>query len=119
MNVNDFDRLYKRRLTGTGVTGSPVYLSLDRVDAKRIRTLSHITVENKTLPFTKLRLSIYDGSTDHYIAEFSNPFADQLLVHQHDVLLGEGDILRAILTGTTDGDILELFAIGWEQERKA
>lgn len=119
MNVNDFDHLYKRRLTGTGLTGSTVYLSLDRVDAKRIRTLSHITVENKTLPFTKLRLSIYDGTIDHYIAEFSNPLNDQLLVHEHDVVLGEADILRAIFTGTTTGDILEMLAIGWEQERKA
>ena len=117
MNIFDFNRLYRTRIKGTGITGSTVYLKLDPVEPGTIRVLTHVTVENKTSAYTLLRLSIYDGATDFVIDECQQPAADELAIHKQDILLGERDVLRATLTGTTTDDDLELLAIGWEMIR--
>lgn len=118
MNINQFDQLYRERITALGVTGSDVTMETDRVTAKRIRVITHLSVENKTSAFTKCRLLIYNGATNFYIDEAIFPSKDELLVHPKDILLGEGDRLQAKLTGTTTGDELELHAIGWEMPRE-
>lgn len=118
MDVNSFDLLYRQRKTAVGVTGSSVIIALDKVNAGRIRNLTHVAVENKTSAFTKCRLSIWDGATDFYLDEAIYPGENELLVHSKDILLGEGDILRATLKGTTTGDELEIHAIGWEMPRE-
>lgn len=117
MNINEFDRLYRRRVNAAGLTGSTVRLSLGRVGPGTIRTLTHVSIENKTNSYTKCRLSIYDGATDLAIDEADYPQEDELLMHKQDIILGELDQLRATLTGTTTGDDLELLAVGWEQPR--
>lgn len=118
MNVNNFDLLYRERKTAPGVTGSSVILETERVNPGRIRVMTHVSVENKTSAYTKCRLSIYNGAIDFEIDEAIYPAKDELLVHPKDILLGEGDILRATLTGTTTADELELHAIGWEMPRE-
>jgi hypothetical protein len=118
MNTNNFDLLYRERKTAPGVTGSPVIIDLERVNAARIRVLTHISVENKTSGYTKCRLSIFNGATDFFLDEAIYPSEDELLVHSKDVLLGEGDILRVTLTGTTTADDLEICATGWEMQRE-
>ena len=40
--------------------------------------------------------------------------ANELAVSKSDILLGEGDVFFAELTGTTDGDILVMTCVGWE-----
>lgn len=118
MNVNSFDLLYRERVTAIGVTGSGIYLTLAKVDAGRIRNITHLSVENKTSAYTKCRLSVYNGAIDFLIDEAIYPAATELLVHPKDILLGEGDVLRAHLTGCTTSDLLELHAIGWEMPRE-
>lgn len=118
MNTTEFDRLYRMRVNATGLTGSTVRLSLDRVDPGTLRTLTHVAIENKTNAYTKCRLSIYNGATDLNIDEADFPQADELLTHKQDIIMGEGDLLRATLTGTTTGDDLELLAVGWEKTRE-
>ena len=56
MNINDFDSLYRERVTALGVTGSDVIVQLDKVDSYRIRVLTHLDIENKTYAYTKFRL---------------------------------------------------------------
>ena len=118
MNVNTFDLLYRERKTALGITGSSVTMELERVNAGRIRVLTHVSVENKTSAYTKCRLSIYNGAVDFFLDEAIYPAAEELLVHSKDIQLGEGDILRATLTGTTTADEIEVHAIGWEMPRE-
>jgi len=118
MNVNNFNLLYRERKTAAGVAGSSVIIELEKVDPGRIRNLTHVAVEDKTSAFTKCRISIWNGATDFFLDEAIYPEEDELLVHPKDILLGEGDILRATLTGTSTGDELEMHAIGWEMPRE-
>jgi hypothetical protein len=48
MNINDFDSLYRERVTALGVTGETVTLQLAKVDPGRIRVITHLAIENKT-----------------------------------------------------------------------
>ena len=116
MNVNDFDRLYRRTKTGIGVTGSAVRLRLEPIRAKTLRVLTHVTVENLTSAYTKCRLGIVNGGSDHYLDELTTIAADELTVSRSDIILGEGDYFFAELTGTTTGDILVMTCIGWEKD---
>lgn len=118
MNILNFDISYRRRITGVGATGAGIYLALNRVKAGRIRVLTHASIENKTNAYTLCRLSVYNGATDFMIDEAIFPGAAELLVHPKDIVMGEGDILRANLTGTTTGDELEMHVIGWEMQRE-
>lgn len=116
MNLFDIDRLYRQKVTAIGVTGSVVNIALDIVEPHRIRTLSHVTVEDETNSFTKVRLAIKHHSRTFYIDELDTPAAAELVVSRSDILLGEGDILVAECTGTTTSDKLVLTAIGTEKD---
>ena len=118
MNVNNFDLLYRERKTAAGITGSTLTIQAARVDPGRIRVITHVSIENKTSAYTKCRLSVYNGATDFEIDEAIFPDEDELLIHPKDIVLGEGDILRARLTGTTTGDIVEMHIVGWEMKRE-
>jgi len=114
-NINDFDRLYRVTKGGVGVAGQVVRLSLGRIGPKKLRVLTHITVENKTSDGTKNRIGINAGSRDHYLDEIDDPLQDELTVSRSDVLLGEGDSFFVELTGTQNGDELIFTCVGWEQ----
>lgn len=113
MNINDFDRLYRRTKTGIGATGEVVRLRLGPIGAKTLRVLTHVTVENKTSAYTKCRLGITAGGRDHYLDELQTVAAKELAVSRSGVLLGEGDYFFADLTGVTTGDALVMTAVGW------
>lgn len=114
-NINDFDRLYRRTKIETGVTGQTVRLRLNPIAPKKLRVLTHVTVENQTLAYTKCRLGINASGRNHYLDELNTIAADELIVSRSDILLGEGDYFFADLTGTTNGDHLILTCVGWEQ----
>lgn len=114
MNINEFTRLFRMKVLGEGKTGDVVRLKLDRVEQRRIRVLSHVAVENKTSDGTKDRLGIESGKRDYYLAEITDPLANELISSSVDILLGEGDVFFCEFTGTTDGDELAMTAIGWE-----
>lgn len=118
MNIFEFDSLYRRRINAKGVPGEPVYLSLERVDPRIIRHLTHVTVLNRTSDYTLVRLSIFDGATDFLLDELTHPTQNELAVAKEDIILQEGDVFRAILTGTKGGDLLEMVAIGWDKRRE-
>lgn len=118
MNVNEFDRLYREDKAATGITGASIIISTDKVDPGRIRVLTHVSIEDADNSYTKCRLSIWNGAVDFWLDEAIYPEEGELLVHPKDILLGEGDILRATLTGTTTGDKIKLYAIGWEMPRE-
>lgn len=98
------------------MTGEVVRLELDRVKARSVRVLSHVTVENKTSAYTKCRLGIDAGGRDHYLDELQTIAAAELAVERSDTILGEGDIFFAELTGTTTGDALVMTCVGWERD---
>ena len=118
MNVQEFERLYQRRVTGTGLTGSIVNLDLDPVEPGYIRRLSRVIVENKTSNYTKLRFSNYDGANELPLDAVDYPMKSELIAADNEIILGEREIMRATLTGTVTGDILQLTAYGHEQKRR-
>jgi len=117
MLLTDFDRLYRRRLILAGTTGATVTFDLDPVAPGTIRVLTHIAIEDQSNSYTFCQLSIFNTGIDFPLDEALAPAKEELLIHSHDVFLGEGDILRATLTGTTDLDRLVLIASGWEFPR--
>lgn len=117
MNVDEFDLLYRERQTAVGITGTNITMKAERVRPGRIRVLTHVSIENKTSAYTECRLSIYNGATGFTVDQAIFPDKEELLVHPKDILLGEGDVLRATLTGTTTGDVIEMHLIGWEMPR--
>lgn len=115
-NINEFDRLYRRKKQGLGKSGSLVRISLKPIKSKTLRVLTHITVENETSDFTKVRFGINNRGISYYLDELQSVVVDELCVGRSDVLLGDGDSFFAELTGTTDNDILMLVASGWEMD---
>lgn len=114
MNLFDFDRTYRRTVRASGDSSGTVRLTLDRVRPGRIRVLTHVTVENQTNAYTKVRLAITRTNVTHYIDELLAPAAAELAVSRSDIILEELDQFNAELTGTTDDDVLIMTAIGWE-----
>ena len=114
MNIFNFDQIYRKAVTEAGVSGSAITLLLDPVPAKRLRVLTHVTVEDLTTLFTKVRLGIVNGAVVYYIDELSGVAANELCVSRSDILLGEYDRFFAELTGTTTDDRIKMVCIGWE-----
>ena len=113
-NINDFDQLYRRTVREKSDGETTVRLKLNRIKARKVRKLTHVTVENETTAYTKCRLGINNGGNDHYLDELITIAANELAVSRSDIVLGEGDVFFAELTGTTDGDVLIMTCIGWE-----
>lgn len=114
MNINDFTQLFRRTVNKVSDNATTFRLKLDRVEARKVRVLSHVTVENKTSAYTKCRLGIDAGGRDHYLDELQTMAAEELAVNKADIILGEGDIFFAELSGTTVDDILVMTCVGWE-----
>jgi hypothetical protein len=112
-NITDFSSLFRRTIRAGGNTGAVVTIALNRVSAKTLLNLTHVTVEDKTSSFTKCRLAIDRGGFVHYIDELITVAAAELVVSRSDIPLGEGDAFITELTGTTTGDILVLTCVGW------
>lgn len=117
-NINHLDRLYRRAITGVGIDGNPVRLCLDPVDTNVLRVLTHVTVENKTDDYDKLRMGIRRTGRDYYLDELTVVLQNELAVSRSDILLGEGDTFFAELTDIDGGDELVMNCIGWELELK-
>lgn len=114
-DINQFTSIYRRTKRAAGVTGSLVRISLNPVSAKKLRVLTHVTIENQTTAFTKVRLGISNRGVDYFLDELQNLVADELAVYRSYILLGDGDRFFAELTGTTTGDVVILNCVGWEQ----
>ena len=114
MNISDFNLLYRSRILSVGNSASVVWLSLPSVKPKHIRTLTHVTVENLTNAYTKLRLGVLNCGIFYYLNEQKPVAAAELISAPSDYILGEGDSFFAELTGTTTSDKLIFCAWGWE-----
>ena len=113
-NINEFDQLYRRTITDKAGATSPHRIKLDRINARQLRVLSHVTVENRTTAYTKCRIGINNSGRDHYLDELITVAKEELAVSRSDILLGEGDVFFAELTDALDGDSLVMTCIGWE-----
>ena len=114
MNINDFNKIYRRTIVDISSGSATVRLKLNRIKARKIRSLTHVSVENKTTAYTKCRLGIDNGGVDFYLDELQTIAADELIVSRSKILLGEGDVFFAELTGTTLNDNLVMTCVGWE-----
>ncbi|HEA66031.1 hypothetical protein LCGC14_1989150 [marine sediment metagenome] len=114
MNIQDFSQIYRRKVRGVSDGSSTIRLKLGRVGPKKLRVLTHVTVEDRTTSFTKCRLGTSNGAIDFYLDELTTLAAAELAVSRSDILLGESDVFFAELTGTTSGDDLVMNCIGWE-----
>jgi len=118
LNLFEFDRLYRRKLRATGDASADVRISLKPVSAKKLRVLTHVTVENQTDTTTKIRLGIHNRGEDFFLDEIEGITAAELCVSRSDILLGDGDCFFALLTATHDVDVLVMTCLGWEQDLK-
>lgn len=116
MNINDFDQLFRRTINAKSDNETTFRLKLDRVSARKVRVLSHVTVENKTDGYTKCRLGINNGGNDHFLDELTNPLINELAVSRSDIVLGEGDVFFAKCDGATVDDVLIMTCVGWEND---
>lgn len=114
-NINEFDQLYRRTITEKADAADPYYLKLDRVPARQVRVLTHVTVEHKTAGNVDIRLGIDASGRDHYLDELKTVVANELAVSRSDIILGEGDVFFAELKGVTAGEELVMSCVGWEQ----
>ena len=114
-NLNDFDQLFRRTITKKADAADPYYLKLDRVPARQVRVLTHVTVENQTDGYTKCRLGIDSGGRLHYLDELTTPLVNELAVSRSDIILGEGDVFFSELAGGIENDTVIMTCIGWEQ----
>lgn len=114
-NINDFDRLYRRRITKKADAADPYYLKLSRIGVKKLRVLTHVTVENKTDGYDKCRLGIDNGGLKYYLDELTLVLVNELAVSRSDIILGEGDVFFAELSGGIENDELVMTCVGWEQ----
>lgn len=112
-NIFDFSRLYRRVKTAEGLTASVVRLALKPIKPKTLRVLTHVTVEDLTTAFTKVRLGIIASGRYYYLDESTTVAQNELIVSRTDLLLLEGDVFFAEFTGTTTGDNLEMTCFGW------
>lgn len=118
LDVNKFNRLYRRTITADGDGSKDVYLKLKPIAPGVLRVLTQVTVENQTDTTTKCRLGIDHGGIKHYLDELQNMTAGELAVSRSDILLGEGDCFFAKLEDTHDPDKLIMTCCGWEQRLK-
>jgi len=114
----EFDRLYRRKLRATGVTGSVVRMQTKPLRPGKLRVISHVTVENETNAYTLLRIGITNLGEAYSLDELTTPGLGELAVCHEDHVLGDGDCFFADLTGTTTGDVLLMALSGWELKRK-
>jgi hypothetical protein len=117
LDITKFHALYRSIQKGVGVTGSSVKISLKQVPPHIVRILTHVTLEDVTNSFTKVRLGIDSRGLTYYLDEIQTVAADELIVSRSDIVLGEGDLFFCDLTGTTTSDELFLTAIGWDQDK--
>lgn len=115
-NINDFDQLYRRTITEKVGAADPHYIKLGRVGARQLRVLTHVTVENRSDAYTKCRLGIDSGGRKHYLDELTTIAEEELAVSRSDIVLGEGDVFFAELTGADDDDLVVMTCVGWEQK---
>lgn len=115
LDINNFERLYRRTIKRLGVTGTTEYLKLKPIPAGKIRVLSHVTVENLTTTLTYCRLGIDHGGVIHYLDELKTVAIAELMVSRSDIILGEGDTFFAELNGTITDATLIMTCVGWEQ----
>ena len=113
-NIYHVDRLYRRKVIGSGSTGETIRLDLDPVKPKTLRVLTHVTVENTLNDYTRVRLGIENRGQVHYLDELSSPAKEELAVSRSDILLGEVDVFFAQCVLTAANNTLEMNAIGWE-----
>lgn len=116
MNINDFTQLYRRTVKTKSDNATTFRLKLDRIKARKIRVLTHVTVENQTDGYTKCRLGINNGGNDHFLDELTNPLINELAVSRSDIVLGEGDVFFAKCDGATVNDVLIMTCVGWEND---
>lgn len=116
MNLFEVTRTYRNTIHKSSDGSAQIRLELDRVKSKRRRVLTHVTVENETTAYTKVRLAIKRTNRTHYLDELATPGAAELAVSRSEIILEELDQFFALLSGTTSGDVLRLTAIGWETD---
>lgn len=116
MNINDFSQLYRRKVSKTAYDRGDYRLELDRVDARALRVLTHVTVENQDDAYDKCRLGIQSGGVDYFLDELITIAAGELIVSRSDILLGEGDVFFAELTDVGRDEHISMSCIGWEQK---
>lgn len=107
---------FREKLTAAGDSAAAVFVYSKPIKPGILRNLTHVSAENLSNDFTKIRIGISNLGQLFYLDELQTVVANELCVSVNDLLLFEGDRFFAEFTGTTTGDLLVLVSIGWEIE---
>ncbi len=89
-----------------------------QVEPGTLLEVRHVSVENRTTPYTRLVVGVADGLSFLQKEEQDSPAANNLYWTPDNFLIPAGKKLRARLTGCTSGDELHMTYEGyvWEVE---
>lgn len=100
----------KEHQTGDGDTGAVVEIPFDIVPSGRRRKFERVTFRDSATAVTKLSLVVRSGGTDYYMHEVNSPTANLLYEDDFPITVTEGERIVAIVTGSADNDIIDLWA---------
>ena len=84
-----------------------------------VHVITAISVEDETNAVTSIDLWINNGTTDVVkLAHAANPGAGELITWTGPVYLDAGSFVRAIFTGTTANDVLDLYFAGYSMSKE-
>lgn len=106
---------WRRKHTSDGTTALDIESKVVQIGWKR--TIQRVAVEDETTAYTDVRIGYIDrGDRIGWYCEQDSPQAAVLYWMKDPVVLQEGDRLLVRLTGTTDEDVLGIYAYGYEEK---
>lgn len=109
-----FYNVFRERRTLVSVALAPEVLSFEPRRPDRVYHVTRVALENETSIGTgDIRLAVTGHGYVHPLRQFQAPAPDVLYVEDREILLLEGDALEARFSGTTSGDVLQMYLEGW------
>lgn len=105
---------FKEEYVITSAAGTTEEVITEAAPSVGFRIVTRYSVIDDDNDFTQVRIVSSRGATDHIYAEEESLTADDPYWDNWPVLLMAGEVLKAIFTGTTDGDKLRLHVEGLE-----
>lgn len=105
--------LFRRRITVDSAAEAPLNIDDQDIKSGYMAGITRISIENETSDYTRLRIGVFSNGTFHPCEEEQNPNADTLYWISEEIFLGEGERIRAELTGTVAADRINVYIEGY------
>ena len=105
---------FRARRTLVSTALAPEILSFAPREPDRVYHLTRVVLENETSIGTgDIRLAITGHGYVPPLRQFQAPAPDVLYVEDREFVVLEGDAMEGRFSGTTSGDILQMYYEGW------